>query len=93
MFIYQRLIEHVKACDILSFDSIFASDQLPLYVDFNVIKLLGHAPFGTERAALRDLQVDNPRFINAYEEALCQQLENHNVELRVKLLFQIIESE
>jgi hypothetical protein len=93
MIIFRRLIEHVKACGILPFDSIFASNHIPLYVDFNIITLFGHPAFSTERAALRYLQLDNPRLIYAYEEALCQQLENHNIELRVKWLFQIIKSE
>jgi hypothetical protein len=93
VFISRRLIEHIEACGKLPFDSIFASDHIPLFVDFNVFTLFGHPAFGTERAALRELQLNNPRLIDAYEESVCQQLENHNIEFRVRLLFQIKELE
>jgi hypothetical protein len=87
------LVEHVEACGILPFSKIFASDHRPLYVDFNVFTLFGHPDFGTEKAALRDLQLHNPRLIDAYEESLCQQLVNHNVEFRVTVLFQLKEQQ
>jgi hypothetical protein len=93
MFISRRLVKHVEECGILPFDTLFASDHRPLYVDFNVSTLFGHPSFGIERAALRDLQLHNPRLIDAYEEALCQQLVNHNVEFRVTVLFQLKEQE
>jgi hypothetical protein len=89
MFISRMLVEHVKACGILPFTSIFASDHRPLYIDFNNETLSGHPDFGTERSALRVLKLDAPRLVNTYEDALCKQLNNHNVESRVTLFFQI----
>jgi hypothetical protein len=93
MFVSRRLVEHVEAYGTPPFDSISASDHRPLFVYFNVFKLFGHRDFGTERAALIDLQLNNPRLIDAYEESLCQQLKNHNIEFIVTLLFQIKEVE
>jgi hypothetical protein len=92
MFISRRLVPHVNACGILLvFDAIFVSDHRPLYVNFELETLFGHPSFGTERAALRDLQLDNPRLFNAYEDALCRELEKHNVEFKVIALFHISE--
>jgi hypothetical protein len=93
MFLSCSLTVHVEACCILPFDSIFASDHIPLYVDFNIETLFGHPDFGTERSVLRDLQLGNPRLVDAYKDSLSKQLENHNVESRVMLLFQIKEQE
>jgi hypothetical protein len=89
MFISRHLVEHVEACGILPFDTIFACDHIPLYVDFNVYTLFGHPAFGTEKAALHDLHLHNTRLIDAYEEYLWQQLVNNNVEFRVTVLFQL----
>jgi hypothetical protein len=93
MFISRHLVEHIEACGIIPFNTLFASYHRPLYVDFNVFTLFGHPVFGTERAALRDLQPHNPRLSDAYEEAMCQQLINHNVELRVTVRFQLKEQQ
>jgi hypothetical protein len=91
MFISRRLVEHIKACGILPFSSIFAIGHRPLYVDFNIETLFGYPAFGTEISAIRDLQLYNPRLVDAFEDSLCKQLENHNVESRVTMLFQIKE--
>jgi hypothetical protein len=87
MFISHSLAEHVKGCGILPFDSMFTSDHIPLYVAFNVAILFGHPTIGTEKEVLRDLQLDNPCLIDAYEATMCQQLKNDNVENRVTLLY------
>jgi hypothetical protein len=90
MFISRSLVRHVKGCGILPFESMFPIDHTPLYVDFDVATLFGHPSIGTEKAAkrdLRDLQIDNTHLIDAYESALCKQLKNHNVEIRVSKRF------
>jgi endonuclease/exonuclease/phosphatase (EEP) superfamily protein YafD len=51
MFASRRLVKQVDVCGILPFDSIFASDHRPLFVDFNVFTLFGHPAFSTEIAA------------------------------------------
>jgi hypothetical protein len=86
-FISRSLVIHVEECGILPFDSMLPSDHIPLYVDFNIATIFGHPVMGTEKADLRDLQLDNPRLIDTYESTLCIQFENHNVELRVATLF------
>jgi hypothetical protein len=93
MFMSQQLVEHIEACGILPLDSIFSSDHRPIFVNFNVFTIFDHPASGTERDALRDLQLNNPRLIDAYEEALCQKLVNHDIEFRVTLPFQIKELE
>jgi hypothetical protein len=65
-FILCSLVIHVEECGILPFDSMFPSDHIPLYVDFNIATLFGHPVIGTEKEALRDLQLENPRLIEAY---------------------------
>jgi hypothetical protein len=52
---------------------------LDVDVDFDMAFLFEYPAIGTEKAALRDLQLDNPRLIDAYESALCKQLDNHNI--------------
>jgi hypothetical protein len=52
MFISRRLVEHIEVCGILTFGSIFASDHIPIFIDFNVLTFFGHPASGTERAAL-----------------------------------------
>jgi exonuclease III len=47
MLISRRLVEHVEACGILTINTLFTSDHMPLYVDFNVTKSFGHPYFGT----------------------------------------------
>jgi hypothetical protein len=66
----------------------FLSDQRPLYVDFDVATLFGHPSIGTDKTALRDLQLNNPHLIDAYEFTLCKQFDNHNVEGRVTTLYE-----
>jgi hypothetical protein len=83
----RSFVIHVKECGILPFDSMFPSDHIPIYVDFNIATLFGHPAIGTEKGALSNLQLDNPCLIDAYKSALCKQLENHNVKLRVATLF------
>jgi hypothetical protein len=77
----------LKGCGILPFDSMFSSDHTPLYVDFDVATLFGNSEIGTYKAVLRYLQFDNPRLVDAYETAICQQFENHNVEYRITNLY------
>jgi hypothetical protein len=89
-FISRSLVIHVEECGILPFDSMFPSDHILLYVDFNIATLFGHPAIGTEKAAVRDLHLYNPHLIDAYEFTLCKQLENHNVELRVTTLLPLI---
>jgi hypothetical protein len=60
----RSLVIHVEECGILPFDSVFPSDHRPLYVDFNIATLFGHPAIGTEKADVRDLQLDNPRLID-----------------------------
>jgi hypothetical protein len=63
MFISGSLVRNVKGCRILPFDSIFSSNHMPLYVDFDVTTIFGHPSIGTEKEALHNLQLDNPRLI------------------------------
>jgi hypothetical protein len=65
----------------------YASDHRPLYVNFNIATLCGHPEIGTEKAALRDLQLENTRLIDAYKSALCKKFEYHNVEFKFSQLF------
>jgi hypothetical protein len=39
-FLSRSLVIHVEDCGILPFDSMFPSDHIPLYVDFNIATLL-----------------------------------------------------
>jgi hypothetical protein len=93
MFIYHSLTIHAERCGILPLESTFLSDHITLFVDFNIETLFVHPAFGTERSTLRDLELDTPRLVDAYEDSLCKQLKNHSVEHRVTLLFQIKEQE
>jgi hypothetical protein len=79
MFVSRSLVIYVEDCGILPFDAMYAIDHRPLYVDLNIAFLFGHPEIGTEKVALRDLQLDNPRLIYAYKSALCKKIENHNV--------------
>jgi hypothetical protein len=87
MFISRSLVEYVKGCGIPPFDLMFSIDHIPLYVNFDISALFGHTASGTQKSALRDLKLDNPHLIDAYESALCKKLYNHNIELRVSKLF------
>jgi hypothetical protein len=82
-----------KGCGILPFDSMFSSDHMTLYVDFDVATLFGHPSIGTENAAVIYLQLDNPRLIDTYECVICKQFDNHNVEGRVSKLYETITGE
>jgi hypothetical protein len=87
MFVSLSLIVHIKGCGILLFDSMYSSDHIPPYVDFDLATLFRHPAIGTEKAALQDPQLDNPRLIDASEAALCKQFDNHNVNHRVRNLY------
>jgi hypothetical protein len=41
-FISLSLVEHVKGCGVLPFESMFSSDHRSLYVDFDVATICGH---------------------------------------------------
>jgi hypothetical protein len=71
--------EFIFRCGILDFNTLFSSNHLPLYIDIDILCLLGYPVYGTIRALERDLKLNYPRLIDAYQETLIQQLLNHNV--------------
>jgi hypothetical protein len=65
MFISHSLVEHVKGCGILKFDSMFLSDHIPIYVDFDISTL-----FCTKRPATRQHPPDRRIQICSLQEIL-----------------------
>jgi hypothetical protein len=88
-FIYlsYAVAEFVFRCGILDFNSLFYSDHHPLFLDVDIIRLLGHPVQGTVEFLERYLKLNYPRLVKAYQSSLFQQLLNHNVAARVDALY------
>jgi hypothetical protein len=71
--------EFIFQCGVLDFNTLLSSDHRPLYIDIDIPCLLGYPVHGTIRAMKRDLKLNDPCIIDAYQATLIQQLINHNV--------------
>jgi hypothetical protein len=81
--------QFIENCGILDFNTTFSGDHRPLYIDIGILRLLGYPVKGTMRALERDLQLNDPRLVDAYQASLIQQLINHNVGIRVDALYAV----
>jgi hypothetical protein len=70
--------EFIFRFGILYFNTLFASDHRPLYIDIDILRLIGYPVHGTICALERDLKLNDPCNIDAYQATLIQQLINHN---------------
>jgi hypothetical protein len=73
-------------CDILDFNTLFSCDNNPLYMDIDILFLLGYQMYGTIRALECDFKINDPHLIDAYQATLIQQFSNNNVGRRVDAL-------
>jgi hypothetical protein len=79
MFMSSAAAEFVFRCGTLDFNTLFWSDHRLLYIDIDILRLLGYPVHGTIRAIECDLKLHDPRLIDAYQATSIQQLVNHNV--------------
>jgi hypothetical protein len=87
IFMSSAAAEFIFRCDILDFKTLFSSNHCPLYKKNDILRLLHYPVYGTIRALERDLKLNNPRLIDAYQATLIQQLINHNAGPRVDALY------
>jgi hypothetical protein len=80
-------LSFIFRCGILDFNTLFLSDHSPLYIYIDILRLLGYPVYGTIRALERDLKLDDPHLVNAYQATLIQQLINHNSGPRVDAFY------
>jgi hypothetical protein len=59
------------------------SDHRPLFLDIDILRLLGYPVQGTVEFLDRDLKLNDPRLVKVYQSYLFQQLLNHNVAARL----------
>jgi hypothetical protein len=81
--------EFIYRCGILDFNTLFWSDHRPLYIDIDILRLLGYHIHGTINAIERDLKLHDPRLIDAYQANSNQQLINQNVGPRVDTIYTV----
>jgi hypothetical protein len=66
--------EFIFRCGIFDFNTLFSSNHRPLYIGIDILRLLGYPVYGTIRALERDLKLNNPHLIDAYQETQIHQL-------------------
>jgi hypothetical protein len=81
--------EFIIRCGILDFNTLLSSDHRPLYIDNDILRLLGYLVHETIRALECDLKLNDPRLIDAYQTKLIQQLLNHNFGPRVNAIYSV----
>jgi hypothetical protein len=87
IFVSSLTAEFVYCSGILDFNTIFSSDHRPICIDIDIPRLLGYPVQGKIKAFERDLNLNDPGLIDAYQASLIQQLLNHNVGPRVDALY------
>jgi hypothetical protein len=66
-------------CGILDFNTLLWSHRRHLYINIDILRLLGYPVHGTIRAIEHELKLHDPHIIDAYQATLFQQLLKHNV--------------
>jgi hypothetical protein len=79
MLISASLQDAVIRSGILPYNSIFAGDHRPCFLDFDAIKLFAGSTPPLAPKCQRSLQLADPRRVNKYKEILHQQLSYHKV--------------
>jgi hypothetical protein len=73
----------IKAIGLLD-ESILKSDHRAIFLDLDLILLLGAPPERLERPQFQNLKLDDPRISNRYRKLLNKQFECHNIYDSVK---------
>jgi hypothetical protein len=93
IFVSAASTKYIERCGIatgiLDYNTIFSSDHILLYIDIDILHLLGYPVHGTMIALEHDLKLNNSHLIDAYQAKLIQQLLNHNIRLRVAVLYEV----
>jgi hypothetical protein len=79
--------EFIFCCGILDFNTLFLRDHRTLYIDIDILCLLGYPVHGTILALECDLKLNHLHLVDTYQETLIQQLLIHNVVPRVDALY------
>jgi hypothetical protein len=87
IFMFSAAAELIFCCGLLDSNTLFWSDHCPLYIDIDILGPLGYPVHGTIRAMERDLKLNDPHLIDAYQATLIQQLVNHKVGQIVDALY------
>jgi hypothetical protein len=89
IFVFTATAKYVYRCGILNYNIILSSQYITLYIDIDILRLLGYPVHGTVRALEFDLQLNEPTPINVDQATLFHQIHNHNVERRVDALYEV----
>jgi hypothetical protein len=87
IFVSAPAAEYIDHCGILDNNTIFSSDDIPLFIDIDILCILGYTGHEKIRALERNLKLNGPRLIDAYQATLIQQLLNKNMRPRVFPLY------
>jgi hypothetical protein len=74
-------------CGILDFNSLFYSDHHPLFLNIDILRLLGYPVQGNVKFLERDLKLNDNMLVEVYQSSLFQQLLNHNAAARLDSLY------
>jgi hypothetical protein len=88
-FISYAATDFIYKCGILDFNALFSSDHRALFIDIDIIRLLGLPVQDTQRALERKLKLHDPCLVEVYQFSLFKQLANHNVASRIASLIVI----
>jgi hypothetical protein len=64
IFISAAATEFVFHCGILEFNTLLSSDHIPLYIDIDILRILGYPVQGTIKDLVHDLKLHDPRLID-----------------------------
>jgi hypothetical protein len=78
-FLSYGAIELIPRCGVLDFSALFPSDHHTLFLDIDIVRILGYPVQCTVMSLERYLKFNYPRIIEVYQASLLQQLTNHNV--------------
>jgi hypothetical protein len=86
-FISYGNIEFISMCGVLKFNTLFSSDHPTIFLDIDILCLIGYPVHDTVMFLERYYKINNPRLIEVYQASLIQQLINHNIASRIDSLY------
>jgi hypothetical protein len=78
--------EFLFRCGVLDFNFLFYRDHRPLFLEIDILRVLGYPVQCTIKFLERELKLNDPRLVEIYQSSLYQQLLNHNVAARFETL-------
>jgi hypothetical protein len=81
--------EFIHRCGVLDLNALFSSDHRALFLDIDILRLLGYPVQGTLKSLEREFKLNDPFLVEVYQSSLCKHLVTHNAASRIDSLIVI----